>query len=39
MAGKNRHRKKINMQQMYVCSQLVKALTELEAKGAIVNNN
>lgn len=27
------------VQQMYVCSQLVKALTELEAKGAIVNNN
>lgn len=27
------------VQQMYVCSQLVKALKELEARGAIVSNN
>lgn len=27
------------VQQLYVCSQLVKALTSLEAKGAIVNGN
>lgn len=27
------------IQQLYVCSQIVKALTELEAKGAIVGNN
>ncbi|MGN0372482.1 MAG: M14 family metallopeptidase [Enterocloster sp.] len=27
------------IQQMYVCSQLVKALKELESRGAIVNNN
>ncbi|MCD7909242.1 MAG: M14 family metallopeptidase [Clostridium sp.] len=27
------------VQQMYVCSQLVRALTELEAKGAIVSGN
>ena len=27
------------VQQMYVCSQLVKTLAELEAKGAIVSNN
>lgn len=27
------------VQQLYICSQLIKALTELEEKGAIVNNN
>lgn len=27
------------VQQLYICSQLVKALTSLEAKGAIVNGN
>lgn len=27
------------IQQLYICSQLIKALTELEEKGAIVNNN
>lgn len=27
------------VQQLYICSQLVKALKELEAKGAIVHNN
>lgn len=27
------------VQQMYVCSQLIKALKELEARGAIANNN
>jgi hypothetical protein len=27
------------VQQLYICSQLIKALTDLEEKGAIVNNN
>jgi predicted deacylase len=27
------------VQQLYICSQLIKVLTELEEKGAIVNNN
>lgn len=27
------------VQQLYICSQLIKALSELEEKGAIVNNN